>query len=147
MACGPGEPVNRAHRIGAERLSSIRKGLDMAKIRSAAGRALDLMGGLFDVRELQERDNEHDWEFRPVDRLHEKHGVLGYYWKEGPLVNIYWDAGLPIEEIQITICHELGHHFLHSLNGLVRSDSQDEYALMEAEAEVFARELLAGQWQ
>jgi len=119
----------------------------MDRIRGAASRALDLMGGVFDVRELQENDRSHDWEFKSVERLVDKHGVLGFYWKEGPLVNIYWDADLSLEEIQITICHELGHHFLHSVNGLVRPDSQSEYELMEAEAEAFSVELLAGQWQ
>jgi len=120
--------------------------IDMPKIQSAASRALDLMGGVLDVRELQENDTSHDWEFKAVERLADKHGVLGLYVKEGPLVTIFWDADLSLEEIQITICHELGHHFLHALEGRVEANSQSEYELKELEAEAFSVELLAGQW-
>jgi len=123
------------------------KNIDMPKIHRAVRRAAALMPSGMDVRELQANDPDHDWEFKSVERLVDKHGVSGFYWKEGPLVNIYWDADLSLKEIQITICHELGHHFLHTLNGQVRSGSQDEYELMELEAEAFSVELLAGQWQ
>jgi len=120
--------------------------VDMPKIRRAVRRALDLMPSGLDVRELQANDPDHDWEFRPVERLQDKHGQLGLYIKEWPLVTVYWDADLPCDEIMLTIAHELGHHFLHSIPGCTPS-SQDERELQELEAEVFANELLAGQWQ
>jgi len=121
--------------------------VDMVKIRRAVRRALELMDSCFDVRLLVSNDMDHDWEFKAVDQLHDKHGVLGFYWREGVLVNIYWDADLPIDEIQLTIAHELGHHFLHSLQGKTVANSPCEIDLMELEAEVFSQELLAGQWQ
>jgi len=121
--------------------------VDMQKIRRAVRRALEFMPGGLDIRDLARNDPDHDWEFRPVERLQSKHEQLGLYIKEGPLVTVFWDADLPIEEVQITIAHELGHHFLHSLSGRVHPDSPCEYELMEAEAEVFSRELLAVNWQ
>jgi len=134
--------MKRTHKIDAEAVSAVSAYLDMVKIRGAVARALDLMGGVLDVRELQANDRSHDWEFRPVDQLHEKHGMLGFYWREGVLVNIYWDADLPLNEVELTIAHELGHHFLHSLESKPVANSQSETDLMELEAEVFSRELL-----
>jgi len=119
--------------------------IDMPKIHRAVRRALEYMPSGLDVRELQANDPDHDWEFKAVEGLHTKRGVLGLYIKEWPLVTVYWDADLPVSEIMLTIAHELGHHFLHALQGKQKADSQDEYELWEAEAEVFSVELLTGQ--
>jgi len=123
------------------------KNIDMPKIRRAVNRALTLMDNSFDIRALARNDQDFDWEFKAVDQLQDKHSVLALYHFDPPLVTIFWDSALPVEEIQISIGHELGHHFLHALNGQTGARSQSEYAQMELEAEVFSRELLADDWQ
>lgn len=134
--------MNRAHRMDVEGFSVPSEGLDMDKIQGAVHRALELMDGSFDVRNLQANDRSFDWEFRATPRLHDKHGMLALYLAEPPLITILWDADLPLAEIQLSIAHELGHHFLHSLAGKTKAYSQGERNLMELEAETFAHMLL-----
>lgn len=138
-----GNLVNRAHGIAIDTSFGIPERLDMSKIHGAVDCALELMDGVFDIRNLQANDRSCDWEFRAVDQLSTRYGVLAYYHREGPLVTILWDSCLPLAEIRVSIAHELGHHFIHALAGQTKACSQDERDLIELEAEVFARILLA----
>jgi len=118
--------------------------VDMQKIRCAVNRALALMDEGFDVRALARNDPDHDWEFKAVERLQDRYGVLAFYHAEPPLVTVLWDSALDANDVQVSIAHELGHHFLHALTGQAKAYSQGEHDRMELEAEVFSRELLAG---